>query len=157
MTSTHNVRELFGKTAYDVSGDKLGDVNEIFVDDNTGEPTFVEVNHGLFGLNSSLVPLRGHSFDGQDVALAFDKARIKDASEFDTDTALSVEEQAAIYRHFGIDAVDNRTAYTRDNTHRAPVDRDLGGPARFLLRAPRPGGLRPAQRSRCRRRYEPRR
>ncbi|MGO2574084.1 MAG: PRC-barrel domain-containing protein, partial [Corynebacterium casei] len=56
-----NVQDLLSATAYDNNGDKLGDVNEVFVDDDSGQPTFVDVNHGLFGMGNSLVPLRGHS------------------------------------------------------------------------------------------------
>lgn len=47
--NTRDIRELFSKTAYDVNGDKLGGINEVFVDGNTGEPTFVDVNHRLVG------------------------------------------------------------------------------------------------------------
>ena len=43
-----NIKDLFNATAYDKNGEKLGDVNEVFVDDQSGQPTFVEVNHGLF-------------------------------------------------------------------------------------------------------------
>lgn len=117
--NTRDIRDLFNKTAYDVNGDKLGGIKEVFVDDNTGEPTFVEVNHGLFGLSSSLVPLRGHSFAGDDeVHLAFDKERIKDAPDFDANGALSVEDQNTIYRHYGVDTAENRVNYRRDeHTH----------------------------------------
>ena len=51
-----NVKDLLTATAYDNTGDKVGDVNEVFVDDSSGQPTFVDVNHGLFGMGNSLVP-----------------------------------------------------------------------------------------------------
>jgi len=51
-----NVKDLLTATAYDNNGDKVGDVNEVFVDDSSGQPTFVDVNHGLFGMGNSLVP-----------------------------------------------------------------------------------------------------
>ncbi|MCQ9333650.1 PRC and DUF2382 domain-containing protein [Corynebacterium phoceense] len=122
MTTQNNTRDiqaLFNATAFDSQGEKLGDVKEIFVDDASGQPTFVEVNHGLFGMNSSLVPLRGHRFNGSnadELVLAFPKDRIKDAPGIDSDAGLSVEEQNEIYRHYGItDAKDEVRYTTNDN------------------------------------------
>lgn len=104
MADKKNIRDLFNATAYDKSGDKLGDVKEVFVDDRTGQPTFVEVGHGLFGMSSSLVPMRGHRFEGDKLNLAFDKDRIKDAPELDAEKGLTPEEEQRIYAHYGVDS-----------------------------------------------------
>lgn len=108
---SNDIKDLFKATAYDNAGDKLGSVKEIFVDDQSGQPTFVEVNHGLFGMNSSLVPMRGHKFDGENLNLAFAKDRVKDAPDFDADQALTPEQQNEIYRHYGLDNVEDTTRY----------------------------------------------
>ena len=108
---SNDIKDLFKATAYDNAGDKLGSVKEIFVDDKSGQPTFVEVNHGLFGMNSSLVPMRGHKFDGENLNLAFSKDRVKDAPDFDADQALTPEQQNEIYRHYGLDNVEDTTRY----------------------------------------------
>ena len=107
-----NVQDLLSATAYDKNGDKLGDVNEVFVDDDSGQPTFVDVNHGLFGMGNSLVPLRGHSTDGINLNLAFSKDRIKDAPDFDTDKPLTPEQQTEIYDHYGISGASHVDGYT---------------------------------------------
>lgn len=111
---SNDIKDLFKATAYDNAGDKLGSVKEIFVDDKSGQPTFVEVNHGLFGMNSSLVPMRGHKFDGENLNLAFAKDRVKDAPDFDADQALTPEQQNEIYRHYGLDNVEDTTRYGED-------------------------------------------
>ena len=108
-------KDLLNATAYDKDGEKLGDVNEIFVDDNTGKPTFVDVKHGLFGMNSSLVPLRGHDFNGDELRLAFSKDRIKDAPDFDSDSALTPEQQNDIFRYYGLEQAEDRTEYRDAN------------------------------------------
>lgn len=119
MTNTRNIQDLFNATAYDNTGDKLGDVKEIFVDDHTGQPTFVEVGHGLFGLSSSLVPLRGHTFQGNDLKLAFAKDRIKDAPNLDVNQALTPADQNEIYRHYGLtEARDTERYAAYDNRER---------------------------------------
>ena len=110
-----NIKDLFNATAYDKNGEKLGDVNEVFVDDQSGQPTFVEVNHGLFGMNSSLVPLRGHDFSGDDLKLGFSKDRIKDAPDFDSDKPLTPEAQSDIFKHYGLDNAHDVTDYNDSN------------------------------------------
>ena len=110
-----NIKDLFNATAYDNNGEKLGDVNEVFVDDQSGQPTFVEVNHGLFGMNSSLVPLRGHDFSGDDLKLGFSKDRIKDAPDFDSDKPLTPEAQSDIFKHYGLDNARDVTDYKDSN------------------------------------------
>lgn len=110
-----NIKDLFNATAYDKDGEKLGNVNEVFVDDQSGQPTFVEVNHGLFGMNSSLVPLRGHDFSGDDLKLGFSKDRIKDAPDFDSDKPLTPEAQSDIFKHYGLDNAHDVTDYKDSN------------------------------------------
>jgi len=110
-----NIKDLFNATAYDKNGEKLGDVNEVFVDDQSGQPTFVEINHGLFGMNSSLVPLRGHDFSGDDLKLGFSKDRIKDAPDFDSDKPLTPEAQSDIFKHYGLDNARDVTDYKYSN------------------------------------------
>lgn len=132
-----NVKDLLTATAYDNNGDKVGDVNEVFVDDDSGQPTFVDVNHGLFGMGNSMVPLRGHSVEGNNLNLAFSKDKIKDAPEFDADKPLTPEEQTKIYEHYGISDASHVEGYTggerpgqqaRDNEHaRTTTDADTRG------------------------------
>ena len=110
-----NIKDLFNATAYDKAGEKLGSVKEVFVDEQTGQPTFVEVNHGLFGMNSSLVPLRGHDFSGDDLKLGFSKDRIKDAPDFDSDKPLTPEAQSDIFKHYGLDNAHDVTDYKDSN------------------------------------------
>ncbi|AGF73507.1 DUF2382 domain-containing protein [Corynebacterium halotolerans] len=109
-----NVRDLTTATAYDKDGEKLGSVKEVYINDASGQPDFVEVGHGLFGMGSSLVPLRGHRLDGENLNLAFSKERIKDAPNIDADAHLSAEEQDTIYRHYGLEGAENVESYEPD-------------------------------------------
>lgn len=116
-----NIKDLFNATAYDKAGDKLGSVKEVFVDEQSGQPTFVEVNHGLFGMNSSLVPLRGHDFTGDELKLAFSKDRIENAPEFDSDKPLTPEAQADIFKHYDLENAQDVTTYRDERDERAGV------------------------------------
>ena len=114
-----NIKDLFNATAYDKAGEKLGSVKEVFVDEQSGQPTFVEVNHGLFGMSSSLVPLRGHDFTGEELKLAFSKDRIENAPDFDSDKPLTPEAQADIFKHYDLENVQDVTTYRDERDERA--------------------------------------
>ena len=114
-----NIKDLFNATAYDKTGDKLGSVKEVFVDEQSGQPTFVEVNHGLFGMSSSLVPLRGHDFTGEELKLAFSKDRIENAPDFDSDKPLTPEAQADIFKHYNLENAQDVTTYRDERDERA--------------------------------------
>ncbi len=121
-----NVRELTTATAYDRDGDKLGSVKEVYINDTTGQPDFVEVGHGLFGLSSSLVPLRGHRLEGEDLKLAFTKDRIQDAPDISDDSHLTPSDQETIYRHYGLESAENVETY-REELHNDDLNKRQAG------------------------------
>ncbi|MCS5479981.1 PRC and DUF2382 domain-containing protein [Corynebacterium sp. YIM 101645] len=109
-----NIQDLTHATAYDKNGDKLGSVKQVYINDATGQPDFVEVGHGLFGMSSSLVPLRGHQLTGEELRLSFTKDRIQDAPGINDDAHLTDEDQSVIYRHYGLEGTDNVENYDAD-------------------------------------------
>lgn len=92
---------IVSATAYDRTGDRLGKVGQIYLDDSTNEPTFLAVNTGLFGMSESLVPLSGHRWDGDKLLLAFEKDVIKDAPNVDVDQHISEQEQDDLFTYYG--------------------------------------------------------
>lgn len=106
-TDKYEIVSLLDASAYDNSGSKLGAVEGVFLNDDTGLPTFVEVNHGLFGRKSSLIPLRGAKLEAHKLHLGFTKDAIKDAPDIDPENGLSTLEQDQIFAHYGVaDAAD---------------------------------------------------
>jgi len=102
--STHtfdDVRAWDGRTLYDRDGDKIGKVDQIYLDRETGEPTFVAVKTGLFGTKSTLVPIDGLRADGDDLRAEYEAGQVKDAPNVDADEALSEEEEQRLYAHYG--------------------------------------------------------
>lgn len=112
MADQREIKVLFDATAYDKNGDKLGSIKEIYVDDQDGQPTFVEVGHGLFGMSSSLVPVRGGRLENDELHLAFSKDRIKDAPSLDADRNLSSQQQEELYRHYGVEGSAAPSGFT---------------------------------------------
>ena len=64
MIARQDFDRIEGATAYDNSGEKIGRVGQLYIDDETGEATWVTVSTGLFGLSESFAPLQGAQFDG---------------------------------------------------------------------------------------------
>lgn len=147
MTTEKNLKDLFAATAYDKDGDKLGAVKEIFVDDETGQPAFAEVGHGLFGMSSSLVPMRGHRLSGEDLQLAFSKDRIKDAPDVGTDEHLTREDQQRVWDHYQLSDTEDTERYraeeraTRDVDHRREAAAGAGAGAGAGVAGNRPGHI----------------
>ncbi len=101
MIARQDLDRIEGATAYDNSGEKIGRVGQLYVDDETGEATWVTVSTGLFGLSESFAPLQGAEFDGDDIRLKCDKETVKNAPRIDNDQHLEMDEQRDLYRHYG--------------------------------------------------------
>jgi uncharacterized protein (TIGR02271 family) len=127
MTTTDfgNVHEWRGATVLDRDGDKIGKLDEIYLDQETGRPEWALVNTGLFATRSSFVPLSGAAQQGDDVTVNWQKSQVKDAPNVDPDGELNHEEEAALYQHYGLDygATD-----TTDTSGGYDTGQDTSGP-----------------------------
>jgi uncharacterized protein (TIGR02271 family) len=101
-TETTEAYEWRGRTAVDRDGEKIGKIDEIYLDQQSGRPEWALVNTGLFGTKSTFVPLAGASSSGKDIRVDVDKDRVKDAPQVDADQELSQEEEATLFRHYGV-------------------------------------------------------
>ena len=131
--ATYDVNALLSATAYGSDGDKIGRIEQVFLDDNTEEVTFVTVNTGLFGTKESFVPVEGAQQDGDRLVLPYAKEVVKDAPNVDADQHLSPAEEEEIYRYYKMNYSgtggdrDTRTDYaTTDYTGTGTTGRDAG-------------------------------
>src|SRR3954467_12067550 len=96
-----NVNSWIGLTAVGPDGDKIGKINDVYADDDTGQPEWLAVTTGLFGTKVSFVPLTDASLVGDDLQVSYTKSVVKDAPHAEADGHLSPDEEAALYRHYG--------------------------------------------------------
>jgi sporulation protein YlmC with PRC-barrel domain len=68
-------------------GDKIGSIEEIYLDAETSEPEWALVNTGLFGTKSTFVPLRDADEVDGNLRVPFDKDAVKDAPKIDPDAS----------------------------------------------------------------------
>jgi sporulation protein YlmC with PRC-barrel domain len=88
-----------GQDLHDANGDKLGKIEEIYVDTDSGEPEWALVNTGLFGTKSSFVPLQEADEDGETLRVPYDKTQVKEAPRLDPDGELSQDDESTLYAH----------------------------------------------------------
>jgi uncharacterized protein (TIGR02271 family) len=135
MPDIDTVRTWQGATMVDRDGDKVGTVESIYVDDQTGEPEWALVNTGLFGTKSSFVPLAQASGSGDQVQVQvpYEQQLVKDAPRVDTDQHLSEAEEQELWRHYGLDydseyTTDRDGDSVYDHAQDTAVGRDTSGP-----------------------------
>ncbi len=101
LTET-DVMSWRGQTLVDDNGEKIGTIEEIYLDAETDVPEWALVTTGMFGTKQSFVPIQdATSADDGDVRVAFDKQTVKSAPTVDPDGRLSDLEEAELYRHYG--------------------------------------------------------
>jgi uncharacterized protein (TIGR02271 family) len=104
---TKQLSSVLGKPVYGSDGEKIGKVGQVFLDDVTGKPEWVTVQTGMFGNKESFVPVGQSEFAEDGLTVPFDKDIVKDAPQVDADQGhLSQEEEADLYRHYGMDYSD---------------------------------------------------
>jgi uncharacterized protein (TIGR02271 family) len=125
MPDIDTVRTWEGRTLLDLDGGRIGTIDAIYLDDQTGQPEWALVNTGLFGTKSSFVPLAQAFQSDLDVLVPYDKQLVKDAPRIDPDQHLSEAEERQLWRHYGLDY--DRTTRRRASG-RNTVGRDTSGP-----------------------------
>jgi hypothetical protein len=84
-----DVSSWIGLTAVGPDGDKVGKINDVYADDDTGRPECVAVTTGMFGTRVSFVPLAGAAPSGGETRVAYPKDQVKDAPQVEADGHLS--------------------------------------------------------------------
>jgi uncharacterized protein (TIGR02271 family) len=116
-----------GRTLKDRNGDKIGTIDALYLDQQTDKPEWALVNTGLFGTKSSFVPLAGAAPRGEDVVVGVEAQQVKDAPKMAPDEELSEQQEAELFRHYGIDYTAEGSVTATDDA-RGAVGHDTSGP-----------------------------
>ena len=135
--SIDTVQSWQGRTMVDPAGDKLGTIDAIYLDDETGQPEWATIASGLFSAKTAFVPLAQAQDIGDSVQVPYAKQQVKNAPAMEADGSLSQDEEAQLYRHYGLDYSEHRSdsglavGTDRDadaDTDHGTVGRDTSGP-----------------------------
>jgi uncharacterized protein (TIGR02271 family) len=99
VTETYEWR---GRNVVTSDGDKIGKLEEIYLDTDSGEPEWATVATGLLGAQQTFVPLVDVDHRRGEVVVPYSKDQVKDAPSVDPDGQLSHEEENRLYEHYGI-------------------------------------------------------
>ena len=141
MPTTDEVLTWRGQELRSSDDEKLGTIEEIYLDAETRAPEWALITTGLFGTKQSFVPLREASRSSDGIAVPFDKTTVSDAPKIDPDGQLSQPEEAELYRHYGLQygerhsnsgppesATGGITGRSHDEDPGGTVGRDVSGP-----------------------------
>src|SRR3712207_3287734 len=92
-----------GYEVYDRNGDKIGKVDDLFLDEND-QPEYIGVKMGLLGTKSTLIPWEIARVDENDrrIEVSVDKETAKNGPAFDDDQDITPEYEEQVYSHYGL-------------------------------------------------------
>ncbi|MFJ6000740.1 PRC-barrel domain-containing protein [Arthrobacter sp. NPDC092385] len=94
------INKLQAATAWDSKGKKLGDVNDVHLEKESGIPAWVTVSLGLLNSRKHYVPLANSRFEGDALHLAWSKDEIADAPHAASGLELSAQEESALIDYY---------------------------------------------------------
>ncbi|HZT15673.1 MAG TPA: PRC and DUF2382 domain-containing protein [Gaiellaceae bacterium] len=94
--------ELRGSPVYDSAGEKIGKVEDLFYDTQTGRPEWIGLGTGLFGTKHLLVPVAGAEARDDGVFVPYSKDQVKDSPDVDADE-LSPADESSLYGYYGLE------------------------------------------------------
>jgi stress response protein YsnF len=128
MLSDRELSAAIGTTAYGPDRGKIGTVEHFFVDDRTGEPTWVAVSTGLFGTRHSIIPAGEARFEEGNLHLPVTRDAVRNAPSIGDTQHLDPDAEAVLREHYGLagsaagaaaGAAGRPTAGDTDTTDRA--------------------------------------
>ena len=105
-----------GNTVVDQSGEKIGKVDDLFVDEKD-QPEYFGVKMGLLGASSTLIPAEIATIDSEQgtIAVSQSKSTVKDGPAFDDDREITPEFENEVRSYYGLDGAtgtEDRGSYS---------------------------------------------
>jgi sporulation protein YlmC with PRC-barrel domain len=131
-----DIDDLQGATMVDKEGARIGKVEDVFLDRQTGRPAWAAVKTGLFGHKRTLVPITDAFLNpNAEVQVPFAKAQIRNAPSIEPGEPLTPELERSIWEHYGIGGYDEWGGEDRTLGLGLPDDvADATAPATLRLR-----------------------
>ena len=96
-----SVTEWHGKMLVDSNGEKIGKLQDVYVDVETDEPQFATVKEGFIGRHLTFVPLAGIQIGPDDLQVTVTKDQVRSAPDLEAHgDELSQADESRLYHHF---------------------------------------------------------
>ena len=99
--SLDQLERMQGADVYSEDGEKIGSVEEVYVDQQTRRPEWIGLGTGFFGTKRVLVPVEGASLSEDQVTVPYAKEHVKDAPDIDAEE-IDQKTESALYAHYGL-------------------------------------------------------
>ncbi|HEU4847595.1 MAG TPA: DUF2382 domain-containing protein, partial [Rubrobacteraceae bacterium] len=95
---------LAGYEVYDPSGEKIGKVDDLFVDEND-QPEYIGVKMGFLGTSSTLIPVGIATIDSDRgfIEVSQPQSTVKDGPAFDDDREVTPEYEEQVRSYYGLE------------------------------------------------------
>ncbi|MGA2519342.1 MAG: PRC-barrel domain-containing protein [Acidimicrobiales bacterium] len=101
MQSNVNVAEWHGKAIVDTNGERIGKLQDVYVDVETDEPQFATVKEGFIGRHLTFVPLAGIQVGPDDLVVTATREQVRSAPDIELHgEELSQADESTLYHHF---------------------------------------------------------
>jgi uncharacterized protein (TIGR02271 family) len=128
VTNSESVAGWIGCEAVGQDGEKIGTVEEIYVDDVSGQPEWLAIKTGMFGSKVSFVPLADATPEGDALRVPYGKDKVKGAPQVEADGHLEPNEEAELYEYYGRTDYDSAGRAPKGERSGGKVGRDTSGP-----------------------------
>ncbi|MEO5679063.1 MAG: PRC-barrel domain-containing protein [Acidimicrobiales bacterium] len=102
-----------GRVLTDASGHRIGRIDDIYTDDDTGQPEWLAIATGRAGPHTRFVPVRGATVSGAGVQVPFPREQVKQAPSSGVNGTLSRLEKGRLYAHYGRTHVEEQNRLQR--------------------------------------------
>jgi sporulation protein YlmC with PRC-barrel domain len=99
--ATWTASQWQGKTLIDRNGERIGKLQDVYVDVETDEPQFATVKEGFLDRHLTFVPLAGVEVGPEELHVTVAKEQVRSAPDLDPHgQELSQADESALYHHF---------------------------------------------------------
>jgi sporulation protein YlmC with PRC-barrel domain len=96
-----SVADWHGKTLVDRDGEKIGKLEDVYVDIENDEPQFGTVKEGFIGRHLTFVPLGGITVGPDELRVPVSREQVRSAPNLELHgEELSQADESALYHHF---------------------------------------------------------
>jgi uncharacterized protein (TIGR02271 family) len=128
MPNTTEAYDARGRTLIDQSGEKIGKIDELYYDQEGGQPEWALVITGMFGTKRTFVPIRSATPSREKLQVLLSKDQVKDAPRIDADQELSEDEERRLFEHYGVPYTTKGSTTAKGVPNSAGGNGDAAGP-----------------------------
>lgn len=105
-----NVGDWHGKMLIDLNGEKIGKLQDVYVDVETDIPQFATVKEGFISRHLTFVPLGGIQVGPDELRVSVTKEQVRTAPDIEMrGDELSQAEESTLYHHFELNYTPIKT------------------------------------------------